>query len=91
MNTALLRRVRKDLGLSQEALARKTGVSLQTIQSYELGRIREGRPAIRRRIEEALRLAPGALLPPLNPDDPAGAGSSAEFATVATGATQEAM
>jgi putative transcriptional regulator len=40
-----LKRVRTKLGLSQEAFARRLGVSVGTVQSWEIGRRKPGRLA----------------------------------------------
>jgi putative transcriptional regulator len=38
-----LKRIRIELGLSQELFARRLGVSIGTVQSWEIGRRRPGR------------------------------------------------
>ncbi|QFR02206.1 tetratricopeptide repeat protein [Streptomyces phaeolivaceus] len=53
----LLRDHRRRLGLTQEELAERAGVSVRTISHLETGRINRPRPATMRQLAEALALA----------------------------------
>jgi len=56
-----LRELREAKGLSQDDLARLSGVARATIQSAELGR-RKPRPSTRRRLAQALGVRPEDIL-----------------------------
>ncbi len=56
-----LKRLRRERMLTQQELADRVGVSLQSVQYWEAG-ARFPRPAQQRRLCEALEVAPSALL-----------------------------
>src|SRR5687768_13463683 len=58
---AVLRRHRRRAGLTQEALAECSGVSVRTIRSIELGKRRNPQLASLRQLAEALGLPAGEL------------------------------
>jgi transcriptional regulator with XRE-family HTH domain len=60
----LVRALRRHLGLTQEELARRIGVSFSTVNSWENGK-RRPLPFLRRQLEEMARAA-GV---PLRPDE----------------------
>jgi len=55
MNGKELRARREALGLSQEALARKVGISARTIHRWETGKLKTGsNPVIQRAVSQTL-------------------------------------
>lgn len=46
--------LRESFNMSRNDLAKKTGLSRMTIWKYETGRIREGKPSVRRAIADGL-------------------------------------
>lgn len=60
--SALVRRLRRQAGLSQEELAHRSGLGLRTISYLESGRTRQPRGASLRLLAEALGVAPADLV-----------------------------
>ena len=60
LKTPRLRELRERAALSQEDLAKKSGVSRATIADLEADK-RPARPSTRRKLAEALRVAPHEL------------------------------
>lgn len=56
-----LRRIREDVPMSQEELARASGVNRVTITRLELG-LQEARPGTTRALAKALQVKPGVLM-----------------------------
>jgi transcriptional regulator with XRE-family HTH domain len=66
-----LRRRRDALGLTQEAVAERAGISLYAYQQYERGAVTRGGPATNPRLAtvlmvcQAIDISPEAILPPV--------------------------
>jgi transcriptional regulator with XRE-family HTH domain len=61
LKTPRLRELRERVALSQEGLAKKSGVSRATIADLEAGK-RPARPSTRRKLAEALGVEPAELM-----------------------------
>jgi transcriptional regulator with XRE-family HTH domain len=61
VDTEKLRRLRQERALSQRALARASGVGLDTVNKVETG-VREALPTTLRKLANALGVEPGELM-----------------------------
>ncbi len=61
MNTEKLRRLRRERALSQRALARESGIGLDTVNKVETG-VRDALPVTIRKLANALEVEPCELM-----------------------------